>query len=110
MIGSINLKANIVNISFSRVSKYDKALAIHLKHEIERDCFIEVDSIREMVERFKTESFSKGKYRGCNPDKLKVLTGEDKSITSVYLLKETHAHHGYYELMKIQFVPGGDAI
>lgn len=109
MIGGINLKVSIVNISLSRVSKYDKALAMYLKHEIEKDSFIEVDSIREMVEIFKAENFSKGKYRGCHPEKLKVLTGEDDNITNIYLLKETNAHHGYYELMKIQFIPNDDA-
>lgn len=104
------MKATILNISLSRVSKYDIALAMYLKQEIQKDCFIEVDSIREMVDAFKVENFSKRKYRGCHPEKLKVLTGEEENITTVYILKETTAHHGYYELMKIQFIPEEDAI
>lgn len=99
------MKASILNIYLSRVSKYDTALAIHLKNEIEKDCFIAVDSIREMVEVFKSENFSKGRYKGCHPEKLKVVTGEEESMTTVYILKETNAHHGYFELMKIQFIP-----
>lgn len=104
------MKASILNISLSRVSKYDRALAIYLKQEIEKDCFIVVDSIREMVKVFKSENFSKGKYKGCHPEKLKVVTGEEENITTVYILKETNAHHGYFELMKIQFIPEEDAI
>ena len=102
--------AKIESIFFKPSNTFDRVLMMHLQRQIEADSYLEIDSIREMVEVFIAENFNAVKYRGCNPSKLKVMTSIDKGTTTVYLMKYFSTYNAHYELMKINFKPESYAI